>query len=75
MDTVVFLVATGLTAKFIYTFLYLFYNRHSMHDRPGRHRVPDGVRRKYREQVSVEDIITTGDIYGARRTTSKMGIF
>jgi orotate phosphoribosyltransferase len=68
MNALVFLAATGLTVEFIYTFLYLFYNRHSMRNGsqyPGSHRV--NVRRKRRDVVSVEDIITTGDIYRARQ--------
>jgi len=76
MTFAVFLAATGLTVEFIYTFLYLFYNRHTLHNGsqyPGAHRT--NVRRKRKDAISVEEIITTGDIYGERRSLSKIGTF
>jgi hypothetical protein len=72
VNLIVWLLATGLTIRFVYTFLYLFYNRHSMTEREGRHRIADNSRRSRSDSV---EVITTGDIYRERRPVSKMGVF
>ncbi len=77
MDIIAWLAATGLTIEFVYTFLYLFYNRHSMRNGsqyPGFHRVPNETRRKRKEAVNVKDIITTGDIYGVKQCETAASI-
>lgn len=64
MDAFAIVIATGLTAKFIYTFLYLFYVRHTLHPHEARHRVQNSERASRRRVIDEKDIVTTGDILG-----------
>lgn len=73
MGYVVFFTATGLTLRFVYTFLYIFFNWTSLHEYPARHRHPENLRRSRSEAVDVEEIITTGDILAGITANLKDG--
>ena len=65
MGYVVFFAATGLTARFVWSFLYLFFNRKTLNPllvHQSRHRVSSNERAKRRRTRDVKEIITTGDI-------------
>lgn len=74
MGIVIGVTATGLTFLFCYYFCYLWFNRHTLHKRDykPRHRDPENRRVPHIIVKRMPDeLITTGDIYGAGRETSQ----
>ncbi len=76
MNLLIGLLATGMAARFVYTFLYLFYNRHTIHEhvKAPKHRDAENRRSKHFKKIPIE-VITTGDIYSERRAPGEAGVF
>jgi hypothetical protein len=70
MEFLVFVIATGLTVRFVLVFMDKLNPVHPELIAKGRHRDPSNKRRSYRDPLS---ITTTGDILGLVQADLKDG--